>query len=178
MSRIFVPTVAGMAAEGAPFVGVLFAGVMVTPDGAKLIEFNTRFGDPECQTLLARLDSDLAPLLLAAARGDLASARPAAFSPRHAATIVLAAQGYPEAPLTGSIIRGLQSADMEEVEIFHAGTRRDEDGLLRAAGGRVLNVTATGATLRAAVDRGYQSVGLIDWPGGFHRSDIGWRALS
>jgi phosphoribosylamine--glycine ligase len=178
MEHIFKPTVAGMAAEGAPFVGVLFAGVMVTPEGSKLIEFNTRFGDPECQTLMRRLDSDLAPVLLAAAKGDLANAPPLAFSPQSAVTVVLAAQGYPEAPLTGSIIRGLAAADMEDVEIFHAGTRRDEDGVLRANGGRVLNVTATGATLRAAADRAYQAVSAIDWPGGFYRTDIGWRALN
>jgi phosphoribosylamine--glycine ligase len=179
MEKIFLPTVRGMASEGAPFVGVLFAGVMVTPEGAKLIEFNTRFGDPECQTLMRRLDGDLAPVLLAAAKGDLSAAPPLAFSARPAVTVVLAAQGYPETPLGGSIIRGLPDAEtMEDVEIFHAGTRRDEDGLLRAAGGRVLNVTATGETLRAAVDRAYAAVNAIDWPGGFCRSDIGWRALS
>jgi len=138
MEHIFLPTVAGMAAEGAPFVGVLFAGVMVTPEGSKLIEFNTRFGDPECQTLMARLDGDLAAVLLGAAKGDLASAPALTFNPRPAVTVVLAAQGYPETPLAGSIIRGLPQAEaMEDVEVFHAGTRLDEDGLLRAAGGRV-----------------------------------------
>ncbi|KAF0186441.1 MAG: phosphoribosylamine--glycine ligase [Hyphomonadaceae bacterium] len=178
MEKIFLPTVAGMAAEGAPFVGVLFAGVMVTAEGSKLIEFNTRFGDPECQTLMARLDSDLAPVLLAAANGDLSAAPPLTFSPRPAVTVVLAAQGYPDTPLAGSIIRGLLEAEaMEDVDVFHAGTRLDEDGLLRAAGGRVLNVTATGDTLRAAVNRAYAAVGAIDWPGGFCRTDIGWRAL-
>ena len=177
MEKIFLPTVAGMAAEGAPFVGVLFAGVMVTAEGSKLIEFNTRFGDPECQTLMRRLDSDLAPVLLAAAKGDLSAAPAPAFSPHPAVTVVLAAQGYPDTPLAGSIIRGLAAAEMEDVEIFHAGTRLDEDGLLRAAGGRVLNVTATGATLRGAIERAYQAVNAIDWPGGFHRTDIGWRAL-
>jgi phosphoribosylamine---glycine ligase len=179
MEKIFLPTVAGMAAEGAPFVGVLFAGVMVTPEGSKLIEFNTRFGDPECQTLMRRLDGDLAPVLMAAAKGDLSNAAPLKFSARPAVTVVLAAQGYPETPLAGSIIRGLPDAEaMEDVEIFHAGTRRDEDGLLRAAGGRVLNVTATGDTLRTAIDRAYAAVGVIDWPGGFCRTDIGWRALT
>lgn len=178
MEHIFLPTVRGMRAEGAPFVGVLFAGVMVSPAGPKLIEFNTRFGDPECQTLMRRLESDLAPVLLAAAKGDLATAPALVFDPRPAVTVVLAAQGYPEAPLTGSIIRGLAAAEaMEDVEIFHAGTRRDEDGALRAAGGRVLNVTATGASLRAAAGRAYEAVAAIDWPGGFHRTDIGWRAL-
>ncbi len=177
MEKIFLPAVRGMASEGAPFVGVLFAGVMVTPEGAKLIEFNTRFGDPECQTLMRRLDGDLAPVLLAAAKGDLSAAPPLGFGARPAVTVVLAAQGYPETPLSGSIIRGLANADFEDVEIFHAGTRLDEDGLLRAAGGRVLNVTATGATLREAVNRAYAAVAAIDWPGGFCRTDIGWRAL-
>jgi phosphoribosylamine--glycine ligase len=178
MERIFKPTVAGMAADGTPFVGVLFAGVMVTPEGSKLIEFNARFGDPECQTLLRRLDGDLLPMLHAAASGKLAEIAPPAFDPRPAVTVVLAAQGYPGAPLTGSIVRGLpDAAAVQGVEIFHAGTRRDEDGLLRAAGGRVLNVTAVGADLPGAIARAYTAVDLIDWPGGFCRRDIGWRAL-
>jgi phosphoribosylamine--glycine ligase len=178
MEKIVLPTVAGMAADGAPFVGVLFAGVMVTPEGSKLIEFNARFGDPECQTLLRRLEGDLLPMLHAAATGALAGQPAPAFDPRPAVTVVLAAQGYPEAPLTGSIIRGLPEAQaMEGVEVFHAGTRRDEDGALRAAGGRVLNVTAVGATLSDAIARAYAAVDVIDWPGGFCRRDIGWRAL-
>ena len=178
MAKIFLPTVAGMKADGAPFVGVLFAGVMVTAEGSKLIEFNTRFGDPECQTLLRRMDGDLAPLLLACAKGALSAAAPVTFDTHPAVTVVLAAQGYPEAPLTGSIIRGVPEASaMADVEIFHAGTRRDEDGLLRAAGGRVLNVTATGANLAAAINQAYAAVDAIDWPGGFCRRDIGWRAL-
>lgn len=178
MEHIFLPTVRGMKAEGAPFKGVLFAGVMVSPAGPKLIEFNTRFGDPECQTLMRRLDGDLAPVLLAAAKGDIGSVPALAFDPRPAVTVVLAAQGYPETPLSGSIIRGLTATEgLEGVEIFHAGTRLDEDGVLRAAGGRVLNVTATGANLRAAITRAYEGVAAIDWPGGFHRTDIGWRAL-
>jgi len=178
MARIFLPAVAGMKADGVPFRGVLFAGVMVTPEGSKLIEFNVRFGDPECQTLLRRLDGDLLPALHAAATGTLAKVAPLAFDPRPAVTVVLAAQGYPEAPLTGSIVRGLpEAARVDGVQIFHAGTRRDEDEALRAAGGRVLNVTAVGADLQAAIDRAYTAVDLIDWPGGFCRRDIGWRAL-
>ncbi len=178
MEHIFLPTVRGMKAEGAPFVGVLFAGVMVSPAGPKLIEFNTRFGDPECQTLMRRLDSDLAPVLLAAAKGDITKAPAITFNPQPAVTVVLAAQGYPETPLAGSIIRGLSAAEsLEDVEIFHAGTRLDEDGALRAAGGRVINVTATGDTLRAAITRAYDGVNAINWPGGFFRTDIGWRAL-
>jgi phosphoribosylamine--glycine ligase len=174
---IVAPTLAGMAADGAAFRGVLFVGAMISPDGPKLIEFNVRFGDPECQTLMRRLDGDLAAVLLAAAKGDVTQAPVLALRPEAAVTIVLAAQGYPESPLTGSIIRGApEAARLTGVEIFHAGTRRDEDGLLRAAGGRVLNVTAVGETLSQALARAYAAVDAIDWPGGFCRRDIGWRA--
>lgn len=179
MERVILPTLAGMKAEGRPFVGVLFAGLMITPDGPKLIEFNVRFGDPECQTLMRRLNSDLAPVLMAAAKSDLKSAPPLDWSPDPAVTVVFAAQGYPDDPLTGSVIRGLAEASrVEGVEIFHAGTKRDEDGTLRAAGGRVLNITATGSDLKQAVDRAYAAVRDIDWPGGFCRRDIAWRALN
>ena len=178
METIILPTVRGLAAEGRPFRGVLFAGLMISPDGPKLIEFNARFGDPECQTLLRRLSSDLAPLLMACAQGRLGQAAEPTFSSDSAATIVMAAQGYPDTPLVGSIIRGLKEAGaMPAVEVFHAGTRRDDDKVLRAAGGRVLNVTAVGATLRGAIDHAYAGVEAIDWPGGFYRRDIGWRAL-
>lgn len=178
MERIILPTLRGMKAEGRPFVGVLFAGLMISADGPKLIEFNVRFGDPECQTLMRRLNSDLAPVLLAAAKGDLANAPELSWDPRPAVTIVYAAQGYPDEPLTGSIIRGAAEADaIENVKVFHAGTRRDDDGTLRAAGGRVLNVTAIGDDLRQAVDRAYAGVAAINWPGGFCRRDIAWRAL-
>ncbi len=179
MERIILPTLAGMKAEGSPFVGVLFAGLMITPEGPKLIEFNVRFGDPECQTLMRRLTSDLAPVLLAAAKGELAGAPALEWDPCPAVTVVYAAQGYPDEPLTGSVIRGVAEAKrVEGVEIFHAGTKQDEDGTLRAAGGRVLNVTAVGETLKDAVARAYTSVGLIDWPSGFCRRDIAWRALA
>ncbi|GAM98593.1 phosphoribosylamine--glycine ligase [alpha proteobacterium U9-1i] len=179
MERIILPTLAGMKAEGRPFTGVLFAGLMISADGPKLIEFNVRFGDPECQTLLRRLNSDLAPVLLAAAKGELAALPALEWDDTPAVTVVYAAQGYPDEPLTGSVIRGLtEAARIEGVEIFHAGTRRDEDGMLRAAGGRVLNITANGATLAEAVSRAYAAISLIDWPGGFCRRDIAWRALS
>lgn len=179
MERIILPTLAGMKAEGRPFTGVLFAGLMITPDGPKLIEFNVRFGDPECQTLMRRLESDLAQILLAAATGELANTPTLAWDPRPAVTVVYAAQGYPDEPLTGSVIRGLAEAKrVEGVEIFHAGTKQDDDGTLRAAGGRVLNVTAVGADLKDAVARAYMAVDLIDWPSGFCRRDIAWRALS
>jgi phosphoribosylamine--glycine ligase len=178
MEQIILPTLRGMKAEGRPFVGVLFAGLMITPAGPKLIEFNVRFGDPECQTLMRRLNSDLAPVLLAAAKSELASAPALEWDTRPAVTVVYAAQGYPDEPLTGSVIRGLAKAQaVEGVEIFHAGTKLDDDGLLRAAGGRVLNVTAIGETLKDAVARAYDAVNRIDWPGGFCRRDIGWRAL-
>ena len=178
MEQIILPTLRGMKAEGRPFVGVLFAGLMITPEGPKLIEFNVRLGDPECQTLMRRLKSDLAPVLLAAAKGELVGAPPIEWDPRPAVTVVYAANGYPDEPLTGSVIRRLEDArNVEGVEIFHAGTKRDADGLLRAAGGRVLNVTAIGDTLKDAVARAYMSVNLVDWPGGFCRRDIGWRAL-
>jgi phosphoribosylamine--glycine ligase len=178
MARIILPTVRGMKAEGRPFVGVLFAGLMISADGPKLIEFNVRFGDPECQTLMRRLNSDLAPVLLAAAKGELASIAPLQWDARPAVTVVYAAQGYPDEPLTGSVIRGLdRAARIEGVEVFLAGARLDDDGTLRAAGGRVLNVTAVGDTLRDAVARAYAAIDAIDWPGGFCRRDIAWRAL-
>lgn len=179
MEQIILPTLRGMKAEGNPFVGVLFAGLMISPDGPKLIEFNVRFGDPECQTLMRRLKSDLAPVLLLAAQGQLAGAPKVVWDDRPAVTVVYAAQGYPDEPLKGSVIRGVPQANtVEDVVVFHAGTRVDSDGLLRADGGRVLNVTATGATLRDAVNSAYEGVRRIDWPGGFSRSDIAWRALS
>jgi phosphoribosylamine--glycine ligase len=178
MEQIILPTMRGMKAEGRPFVGVLFAGLMITPDGPKLIEFNVRFGDPECQTLMRRLKSDLAPVLLAAANGTLTNT-PLEWDDRPAVTVVYAAQGYPDEPLKGSVIRGVHEANsVEDVVVFHAGTRVDADGTLRADGGRVLNITATGATLKHAVSRAYDAVNRIDWPGGFCRRDIAWRALA
>jgi phosphoribosylamine--glycine ligase len=178
MERIILPTLRGMKAEGRPFVGVLFAGLMITPEGPKLIEFNVRFGDPECQTMMRRMTSDLAPVLMAAAKGELAGAPALTWDKRPAVTVVYAAQGYPDDPLTGSVIRGVAEADaVGDVVVFHAGTRQDEDGTLRAAGGRVLNITAIGDDLRQAVSRAYDAVNRIDWPGGFCRRDIAWRAL-
>lgn len=179
MERIILPTLAGMKAEGRPFVGALFAGLMITPDGPRLIEFNVRFGDPECQALMRRLKSDLAAVLMAAAQGRLAEAAPLEWDDRAAVTVVYAAQGYPDEPLKGSVIRGLADAGaVEDVVIFHAGTRLDSDDALRADGGRVLNITAIGPTLQDAVAKAYTAVDRIDWPGGFCRRDIGWRALA
>ncbi len=178
MDRIIRPALAAMAARGTPFRGILFAGLMLTADGAKLIEFNVRFGDPECQVLLLRLKSDLLPALLAACEGELAQ-----FDLRwhdHAAiAVVLAARGYPAAPERGSAIRGLDAAAaLPGVQIFHAGTARDADGRLVAAGGRVLNVCATGPDLPTARARAYAAIAAIDWPEGFCRQDIGARTAA
>jgi phosphoribosylamine--glycine ligase len=150
---------------------------MLTDGSARLIEFNVRFGDPECQALLPRLMSDLLPALQAAYDGELEN-----FDLRWrdvaSIVVVMAARGYPAAPESGSEIRGLeQAASVPGVQIFHAGTEADTDGHVRAAGGRVLNICATGADLRAARDAAYEAVKRIDWPEGFCRHDIGWRAL-
>jgi phosphoribosylamine--glycine ligase len=176
---IIEPTLAGMAAEGAAFTGVLYAGLMLTREGPRLVEFNARFGDPECQVLMARFEGDLAALLLALARGDGRAAPHWSLRQMSAALVVLAAQGYPDAPLTGSVIRGLPgAADVPGGLVFHAGTRRDGDGTVRAAGGRVLNAVGVGSDLPAALAAAYQVADAVDWPGGFHRRDIGWRELA
>ena len=176
-TRLAEPAFAGIAAEGAPYKGVLFVELMATADGPKLVEFNVRFGDPECQVLMLRLESDLVPYLVACAKGTLAQAPAPVWRDEAAICVVLAADGYPESPVTGSIIRGAEQDFGPDVVVFHAGASRDEDGTLRASGGRVLNVCARGATLQEARDKAYAAVARIDWPGGFHRTDIGWRAL-
>jgi phosphoribosylamine--glycine ligase len=177
MDAIVWPTVKGMAARGTPFKGVLFAGLMITQEGPKLIEYNVRFGDPETQVLMLRLKSDLLPALIATADGVLKT-----FDLRWhddaALTVVMAAIGYPGDYAKGSEIRGLDAARaVEGAEIFHAGTARDGKRLI-ATGGRVLNVSARGRTIAEAQQRAYAAVAKIDWPGGFCRSDIGWRALA
>jgi phosphoribosylamine--glycine ligase len=178
MERIIRPTLAEMARRGSPFRGVLFAGLMLTSDGPKLIEFNVRFGDPECQALMLRLRSDLLPALVAACDGEL-SDFDLRWEKEASLVVVMAAEGYPGTPRKGSEIRGLERAgQVAGVQVFHAGTARREDGTLVADGGRVLAVAATGATLRAARDAAYAAVDAIEWPGGFCRRDIGWRALS
>jgi phosphoribosylamine--glycine ligase len=175
--RIILPVLREMAARGTPFRGVLFAGLMLTEDGAKLIEFNVRFGDPECQILLLRLRSDLLPALQAACDGELADFALRWFDTA-AVGVVMAASGYPDAPERGGEIKGLErAAGVPDAQIFHAGTEQDAEGRLRAVGGRVLTVCATGATLRQARDRAYAAVDRIDWPTGFCRRDVGWRAL-
>ncbi|MEK0083337.1 phosphoribosylamine--glycine ligase [Benzoatithermus flavus] len=177
MTEIVRPTLAGMAAEGAPFTGILYAGLMLTADGPKLIEYNVRFGDPECQVILPRLMTDIGQLFLGAVDGvlDHMSVR---WLPRHAITVVLASRGYPGSYRKGTAIRGLEMLkDEPDLLVFHAGTKRAPDGRLLAEGGRVLNVTALGSTLAEARDRAYAAVDRIDWPEGFCRRDIGWRAL-
>jgi phosphoribosylamine--glycine ligase len=177
MAEIVHPTVAGMAAEGTPYRGVLYAGLMITDAGPKLLEYNVRFGDPECQALLVRLMSDLGQLLRGAADGMLGH-MDLRWYPEPALTVVMAASGYPGAHQTGGEIRGLdEAAGIDGVTIFHAGTRI-EHGRVHAAGGRVLNVSASGPTLQEAHDRAYAAIARIDWPGGFFRRDIGWRALA
>jgi len=176
-TRLAEPAFAGIAADGAPYRGVLFVEFMATRDGPKLVEFNARFGDPECQVLMLRLESDLVPYLMACAEGRLAGMPEPAWRDEAAVCVVLAAKGYPEKPMAGGAIGGLEGDFGEGVVVFHAGTRRDEAGVLRAAGGRVLNVCARAPTLQAAQDRAYAAVDAIDFPDGFCRRDIGWRAL-
>ena len=176
LAEIIVPTVAAMATRGTPFKGVLFAGLMITKDGPKLIEYNARFGDPETQVLMMRLKSDLLELLLATADGTLHHKK-AEWKKDVALTVVMAADGYPGMPKKGTEIRGVEAAEhSKHVQVFHAGTKRDGDRLL-ADGGRVLNVTALGANVLEAQQRAYEAIEKIDWPGGFCRSDIGWRAI-
>ncbi len=177
MEAIIKPTVATMAADGTPFKGVLFAGLMITEEGPQLIEYNVRFGDPECQVLMLRLASDLLPALLASAKGGLSGVE-LQWRDACAVTVVMAANGYPGDYAKGDAIGGLDAAGaVEGVQIFHAGTAR-KDGQITANGGRVLNITATGANVSEAVARAYRAVDLIDWPGGFCRRDIAWRALA
>jgi phosphoribosylamine--glycine ligase len=175
--RLIEPAFAGIAEEGAPFRGVLFCELMVTADGPKLVEYNVRFGDPECQVLMLRLESDLVPYLLAAATGRLAELPAPIWRDQAAICVVLAAEGYPDAPKAGSAIEGAEADFGPDVVVFHAGTKRAADGALVAAGGRVLNVSALGADLREARARAYGAIARISWPEGFHRTDIGWRAL-
>jgi phosphoribosylamine--glycine ligase len=176
MERVLRPALAELARRGTPFRGVLYAGLMITADGPKLIEFNVRFGDPECQVLMLRLKSDLLGALLAACDGELA-AFDLRWRDETAINVVMAARGYPGEPVRHTEIRGLDAAAaVPGVQIFHAGTELLE-GRLVATGGRVLNVCATGADLRAARAAAYAAVEKIDWPEGFCRRDIGWRAL-
>ena len=174
MERIIRPTVAYMAANDMPYSGVLFAGLMLTAEGPKLIEYNARFGDPECQVLMTRFEGDLAALMLAVATGTLAQAVTPVFSRQAALTIVMAANGYPATPEKGGV---LNLTSVSNAKVFHAGTAEVGDQLV-ASGGRVLNVTATGATVTEAQAAAYSAVDSIDFPGGFCRRDIGWREVA
>jgi len=177
LAEIVAPTIATLAAEGMPYSGVLYAGLMLTADGPKLIEYNARFGDPECQVLMMRLDSDLLPLLLTIAQGRLAEAPAPIFSNDVALTVVMAANGYPGTPETGGAIDGIGTAEAAGAKVFQAGTKL-ADGQLVASGGRVLAVTARGADVRAAQAAAYRAVDAIDFPTGFCRRDIGWREIA
>ncbi|MEM9600701.1 MAG: phosphoribosylamine--glycine ligase, partial [Pseudomonadota bacterium] len=180
MARIITPTLDGMAKDGHPFTGVLFAGLMITDEGPKLIEYNVRFGDPECQVIMRRLQSDMMDLLLAAEAGTLDRIDPPSWFTDPVVNVVLAAQGYPGTYEKGSIIDGVDTANArDDVVVFHAGTRRGRNcGKLKANGGRVLNITASGRTLGDAVERAYRVIDEdIDWPDGFCRRDIAYRAL-
>lgn len=178
IEEIIKPTIHELAKRGSPYQGVLYAGLMITSDGPKLIEYNVRFGDPEAQVLMMRADrSQVLDALDAAARGTLNQAQ-LDWSNDVALTVVMAAAGYPASPKKGSIIRGLDAATQSnDVIIFHAGTKQQPDGTMVANGGRVLNVTARGASVMEARSRAYAAVEKIDWPEGFCRSDIGWRAV-
>jgi phosphoribosylamine--glycine ligase len=176
MTRIVQPTIDAMRARGTPYQGVLYAGLMITHQGPKLIEYNCRFGDPECQVLMLRLKSDLLPALIAARDGVLDSVD-LRWRDEAALSVVMAAKGYPGAYDKGTEICGLEdAAKIPGVQIFHAGTEL-RDGRIFATGGRVLNVSALGKDVREARDRAYQAIAKINWPQGFCRSDIGWRAL-
>jgi phosphoribosylamine--glycine ligase len=176
MTEIIEPTVRAMAAANTPYVGVLFAGLMLTESGPKLIEYNCRFGDPECQVLMTRFHGDLAALLHAVASGQLAQAEEPRFCNDFALTVVMAARGYPGTPIKGGAIRNLTAAGAKGL-IFHAGTAM-VDGALVGAGGRVLNVTGTGATVGTAQSAAYAAVDTIDYSDGFCRRDIGWREVA
>ncbi|MDC0149239.1 phosphoribosylamine--glycine ligase, partial [Rhodospirillales bacterium] len=177
MDEVINPTVEAMAKEGKPYKGVLFAGLMIGEEGPKVIEFNCRFGDPECQPIMARLRSDALEMLLASAQGNLDKLK-LKWDPRAAMTVVLAAEGYPGRYAKGTPINGVEDADaIKDVMVFHAGTALDDDGQLVSNGGRVLGVTALGDTVEDAQKLAYKAVDTIDWPKGFCRRDIGWRAI-
>jgi len=188
LAEIMAPLARAMVAEGRPYRGVMFAGLMICQgeDGPapklpapKLIEINVRFGDPECQVLMARLESDPLELMQATAEGRLAELPPPRWRNQAALAVVLCAEGYPGTPVAGTEIKGVgKAASVKGVAVLHAGTRRGADGRLLAAGGRVLNVVATGRNVAEAQARAYRAVDLIDWPGGFCRRDIGWRAIA
>ncbi|MEM8696904.1 MAG: phosphoribosylamine--glycine ligase [Pseudomonadota bacterium] len=176
MDEIVTPTVETLARRGTPYSGVLFAGLMLTETGPQLIEYNVRFGDPECQVLMMRLEGDLLALMAAVAEGSSADIAPPDFAKDSAITVVMAAKGYPGTPEKGGAIGQIEAAESDGAKVFHAGTVLN-DGDLVSSGGRVLNVTARGGTLQAARDAAYAALDRIDFADGFHRRDIGWREL-
>jgi phosphoribosylamine--glycine ligase len=176
LDEIVRPTVDALARAGTPFSGVLYAGLMLTADGPKLIEYNVRFGDPECQVLMMRFTGDLLELMLATSEGRLGEIEPPRFADETALVVVMAAKGYPGTPETGGAIAGLDAAQATGARVFQAGTR-EKDGALVASGGRVLGVTASGVTVAAAQAAAYRAVDAIDFPTGFCRRDIGWREI-
>jgi phosphoribosylamine--glycine ligase len=178
LERIVAPTVKTMADEGMAYVGVLYAGLMLTAEGPKLIEYNCRFGDPECQVLMMRLESDLGELLLACAENRLAACEPPHFAAEAALTVVMAAKGYPETPVKGGSIRRIGEAEAGGARVFHAGTALGADGGIIANGGRVLNVTARGRSVTEAQAAAYRAVDEISFPDGFCRRDIGQKEVS
>ena len=178
MDEIVIPTARAMAAAGTPFSGVLYAGLMLTAEGPKLIEYNVRFGDPECEAIMPLVDGDFAVLLRAVASGELGKIDPPRLLPKHSMTVIIAARGYPGTPIGGGPIRETEAAEqIVGVNVFHAGTRLKDEGLV-ASGGRVLAVTALADTFAEARARAYQAIDQIDFADGFHRRDIGWRELA
>jgi len=178
MDEIVRPTARAMAAAGTPFSGVLYAGLMLTADGPKLIEYNVRFGDPECEAIMPLIEGDFAELLNGVATGGLARIDPPKLAPKHTMTVIVAARGYPGTPASGGLIREIEAAEqVDGVTVFHAGTALGDRGLV-AKGGRVLAVTAIAETFANARARAYRAVDQIDFADGFHRRDIGWRELA
>jgi phosphoribosylamine--glycine ligase len=177
LTEILEPTARAMAAAGTPFSGVLYAGLMLTSDGPKLIEYNVRFGDPECEAIMPLIDGDFAELLRAVATGKLAETEPPHLLAKHSMTVIVAARGYPGTPVSGGLIRQVEAAEqVEGVTVFHAGTMI-ADGVLVAKGGRVLAVTAVADSFANARARAYRAVDQVEFADGFHRRDIGWREL-
>jgi phosphoribosylamine--glycine ligase len=177
MDEIVRPTARALAEAGTPFSGLLYAGLMLTSDGPKLIEYNVRFGDPECEAIMPLVEGDLAELLQAVAQGRLDAIEPPRLADKHAMTVIVAARGYPEAPVGGGSIGEIEAAEqVEGVTVFHAGTGQSE-GRLVARGGRVLAITAVADSFANARARAYRAVDQIDFADGFHRRDIGWREL-
>jgi phosphoribosylamine--glycine ligase len=176
-AEIIEPTVRAMARDGMPYVGTLYCGLMLTDEGPKLVEYNCRFGDPECQVLMSRFEGDLVSLMLHAAKRKLNEADPVRFSSDTALTVVMAANGYPGTPAKGGLIRGIDAAEADGAHVFHAGTS-EVDGAIISTGGRVLTVTARGPSVREAKARAYAAVDALDFPDGFCRRDIGWREVA